>query len=174
MVSFDRRQRIEDDDRRRFVSTASQLDRPAARGVSRHHVGDPISNHERSTEIELVIGRRRPEKARARFATLAFHPVRGDGRLGMVGADVPGVERGTTRLVNQPIDMRVDGGDVVERRVTARDHRLVGDGDQDKARVTKASQSVGHIELKPYLVRFGEQVHVLNQHPVPIEEDCGS
>ena len=92
----------------------------------------------------------------------------------MVGAYVPGVERRTTRLVNQPIDVRMDGGDVVERRAPARDHRLVGDGDQHKARVTEASQSVGHIELEPYLVRLGKQVHVLDQYPVPIEEDCRS
>jgi hypothetical protein len=40
--------------------------------------------------------------------------------------------------------------------------------------VTEASQSVGHIEFEPYLVRPGKQVHVLNQYPVPIEEDCRS
>ena len=121
-----------------------------------------------------MIGRRRPEEARARFATLALHPVRGDGRIGMVGTYVPGVERRATRLVNQPVDVRMDGVNLLKCRTPTRDHRLVGDGDQDKARMTEASQSVGHIELKPYLVRLGQQVHVLNQHPVPIEEDCRS
>ena len=121
-----------------------------------------------------MIGRRRPEEAWAGFTTLALHPVLGEGRLGVVGAYVPSVERRTSGLVNQPIDVRMDGGDVVERREPARDHRLVGDGDQDEARVTEASQSVGHVTLEPHLVRHGKQVHVLNQHPVPIEEDCRS
>ena len=121
-----------------------------------------------------MIGRRRPEEARAWFATLALHPVFGDGRLGMVGAHVPGVERRPARRVNQPIDVGMDRGDVVERGAPARDHRLVGDGDQGEARVMKASQSVGYVDLEPYLVRLGEQVNVLNQNPVPIEEDCRS
>lgn len=121
-----------------------------------------------------MLGRRGPEQAWAWFATLAFHPVRGDRRLGMVGTYVPGVERRTTRLVNQPIDVRVDGGDVVECRMSARDHRLIGDGDQDKARVMETSQSVGHIDLEPYLVRLGNQAYLLDQYSVPIEEDCWS
>lgn len=121
-----------------------------------------------------MIGRRRPEEAWTWFATVALHPVLGEGRPGMVGAHVPGVERRTARLVNQAVDVGMDSGDVVERRAPARHHRLVGDGDQGEALLTEASQSVGRVALKPYLIRCRKQVDILNQHPVPIEEDCRS
>lgn len=91
--------------------------------------------------------------------------------MGMVGACVPGVERGTTRVDNQPVDVRMDGGDVTERRTPARDDRLIGRADQRKARSTEAAQSVRNVGLEPYLVRRAKQVDLLDQHSVSIEED---